>query len=249
MHSCICVCLDSSVKNSKDNTWNLEQIYEGPKLTGQEIKHDEKVLKNWLNYGVLRKEFDKILRDLKRKKFTGIEKIQAKLWKESEKNEHLLTHVSKVLTMIMSRRMENNIQISSGCRKNVITREAILALRTIIEKRIRKDNSNDVAWEMLKRVFIDYTERRLIFKLYQKGTAAIQFGKIEEETRLRKGVRQGCTLFPSIFNTYIQEAIDTMREIWMNGRKMYMLRFTDNIAVLAESKELQRMLYVRNSAQ
>jgi len=58
-----------------------------PKLTGQEIKHDEKLLKNWLNYGVLRKEFDKVLRDLKRKKSKGIEKIQAKLWKESEKNE------------------------------------------------------------------------------------------------------------------------------------------------------------------
>ncbi|KAF0761830.1 Reverse transcriptase domain-containing protein [Aphis craccivora] len=28
----------------------------------------------------------------------------------------------------------------------------------------------------------------------------------------------------------------------MNGRKIYMLRFPDNVAVLADSEELQRML-------
>jgi len=71
----------------EDNIWKeyLEQLYEGPELTGQEMKHDERVLENWLNYGVLREEFDKALRDLKRKKYTGINKIQAKLRKESDK--------------------------------------------------------------------------------------------------------------------------------------------------------------------
>ncbi|KAF0761829.1 craniofacial development protein 2-like [Aphis craccivora] len=103
-----------------DNIWKeyLEQLYEGPELTGQEMKHDERVLENWLNYGVLREEFDKALRDLKRKKYTGINKIQAKLRKESDKKIE---------------------------QKKVISREVILALRTIIEKRIRKDKPKDVA--------------------------------------------------------------------------------------------------------
>lgn len=50
----------------------------------------------------------------------------------------------------MSRRMKNNIKAILSkyqfkFKKNVITREAILALRTIIEKRIRNDKPNDVA--------------------------------------------------------------------------------------------------------
>jgi len=57
----------------------------------------------------------------------------------------LLIHESKILTIIMSRRMENKIKVimpidQFGYRKNISTREAILALRIIIEKRIRKIN-------------------------------------------------------------------------------------------------------------
>jgi hypothetical protein len=40
--------------------------------------------------------------------------------------------------------------------------------------------------------------------MYQKEIAVLRFGEIEEEACIRKGVRQGCTLSPSIFNAYIQ---------------------------------------------
>lgn len=59
-----------------------EQLYEGPEPTEQEIEHEE-VLDNGLNYGELREEFDKALRDLKKKKAIGIDEIQADFWKES----------------------------------------------------------------------------------------------------------------------------------------------------------------------
>lgn len=60
--------------------------------------------------------------------------------------------------------------------------------------------------------------------------------EIEEDSSIRKGVRQGCTtLSPSIFNTYIQEAIDIARAktrlgIMLNSWKIDMLRFADDIA-------------------
>jgi len=79
-----------------------------------------------------------------------------------------------------------------GFRKNVGIREAILALRIIIDKRIRKDKPTYIAivdiekafdnvnwaimFKILKRAGIEYTERRLLFKLYQKETAVIIFG-------------------------------------------------------------------------
>jgi len=63
----------------------LEQQYEGPELIGQEIEHEE-VMDNSSNYSVLREEFDKALRDLKKKKAVGIDKIQAEHWKEYDEN-------------------------------------------------------------------------------------------------------------------------------------------------------------------
>lgn len=80
--------------------------------------------------------------------------------------------------------------------------EAILALRTIIEKSIRKekpkyiafvdmekafDNVNwSVMFKMLKRADIEHIERRLLFKLYQKETAVMRFGKIEKEAFIKR---------------------------------------------------------------
>ncbi|XP_025417940.1 uncharacterized protein LOC112688792 [Sipha flava] len=102
-------------------------------------------------------------------------------------------------------------------------------------------------FKILKRASIEYTERRLLFKLYQKETAVIRFGETEEEARIRKGVMQGCNLSPSIFNAYIQEAINIREKIQLgikiNDRKIDMLRFADDIAVIAKNEEeLQRML-------
>lgn len=60
------------------------------------------------------------------------------------------------------------------------------------------DNVNwSEMFKMLKREDTEYTERRLLFKLYQKETIVIRFGEIEEKACIRKGARQGCTLLPS----------------------------------------------------
>jgi hypothetical protein len=62
---------------------------------------------------------------------------------------------------------------------------------------------------------------------------------IQKDSKIKKGVRQGCTSL-LIFNAYIQEAIDTIREriqleIKVNGYKIDMLRFADGIAIIAEN--------------
>ncbi|KAF0772941.1 craniofacial development protein 2-like [Aphis craccivora] len=66
----------------KGDIWEnyLEQLYEGPELTGEKIENEE-VMDNSSNYSVLREEFNKALRDLKKKKAAGIDEIQAELWK------------------------------------------------------------------------------------------------------------------------------------------------------------------------
>ena len=69
-----------------------------------------------------------------------------------------------------------------------------------------------------------------------------------KEAKIEKGVRQGCNLSPSLFNVYIEHAMKECKEkcipgIKVNGKRIQMLRFADDIAILAGSKVcLQRAL-------
>lgn len=56
---------------------------------------------------------------------------------------------------------------------------------------------------------------------------------------IQKQSRRG-SLSPLIFNSYIQEAINTIRdrtqlEIKINGYRIHMLRYADDIAILVEN--------------
>jgi hypothetical protein len=57
-----------------------------------------------------------------------------------------------------------------------------------------------------------YKGRRIIKSLYEQEIVVIRCGNSQEEAKIRKGVRQGCTLSPSIFNLYVIEAINKVRE-------------------------------------
>jgi len=76
---------------------------------------------------------------------------------------------------------------------------------------------------MLKRASIEY----------RKGDYSINYTRSKH---LLYNLAQGCTLSPSIFNSYFQESIDILREKVNLSIKM-------NIAVIAENEEeLQWML-------
>jgi hypothetical protein len=181
----------------------------------------------------------------------------------------LLSHASKILTKIIFQRIESKIEQSLtedqfGFRKNRGTREAILALRIIIQKRIRKNKQTFIAfvdiekafdnvnWKLMfnimTRVGIKHADRKLLYKLYKDELAVIKIQNNVEEAKINKGVRQGCTLSPIIFNAYIQEAIEKIKEntnlgIIVNGHKISMLSFADDIALIAETEEdLQQLI-------
>jgi len=70
----------------------------------------------------------------------------------------MFSHALKILTKIMFRRMEKKIEDTLledqfGFTKNRGTREAILALRLIIEKRIRKDKSTFITFVDIEKTF------------------------------------------------------------------------------------------------
>lgn len=64
-----------------------------------------------------------------------------------------------------------------------------------------------VKWRMifnnLERAGITYKDRRIIKSLYEQEIGVIRCGNYQEETKIMKGVRQECTLSPSLFNLYL----------------------------------------------
>jgi len=68
----------------------------------------------------------------------------------------------------------------------------------------------------------------------------------KEEAIIRQGVRQGCPLSPYLFNTFIETAITEKKEetpgMRINGKQIYSIRFTDDIALVANTEELNEML-------
>uniref|UniRef100_A0A8D8Z0H2 Craniofacial development protein 2 n=1 Tax=Cacopsylla melanoneura TaxID=428564 RepID=A0A8D8Z0H2_9HEMI len=186
----------------------------------------------------------------------------------------LTSHASKILTRIILKRIETNIdnyltEDQFGFRRGMGTREAILTLRQIIEKRNRKgkttflsfvdlekafDNVNwDIMFGLLKKVGISYKDRRIIHSLYKNEVGVVRIGEIQEEANIKKGVRQGCSLSPYLFNLYVQEAINKIREetevgVKIHGERIDMLRFADDIAITTETEEdLQLILQTMNN--
>ena len=107
----------------------------------------------------------------------------------------------------------------SGFRRNVGTREAMLTLRLILEDRLRKGKPtflafvdlekafDNVDWnklfQALKQAGVKYRERKAIYNLYKNQTAVVRVEGHERDAVVGKGVRQGCSLSPLLFNLYI----------------------------------------------
>lgn len=97
-------------------------------------------------------------------------------------------------------------------------------------------------FNMLARMGINTQIENFCMNYTKMQVSVVKIQDKVKGAKINKGVRQGCTLSPIIFNVDIQEAIDKIKEdtnlgININGQKISMLRFTDDIALFAENKE------------
>jgi len=77
----------------------------------------------------------------------------------------------------------------------------------------------------LNKVGVTYKDRGIIKSLYEQEIGVVRCGNSKVEAQIRKGVRQGCSLSLSLFNLYVQEAINKIREeievgIKINGERI-----------------------------
>ncbi len=178
----------------------------------------------------------------------------------------LLCHASKVLLEVIRSRLAYYImpQIAEeqfGFVSGKGTTDAILTLRNIIEKTVKRQDQD--LWLM----FIDYSKafdtvnhsalwnslsdfgvpRHLVWlmaRLYTKATGVIRvMDSHTDQFQFEKGVRQGCIVSPLLFNAcgedimrQVQETLDDRSGCIIGGRAIWNIRYADDSTLLARKK-------------
>ena len=104
-------------------------------------------------------------------------------------------------------------------------------------------------WKILKEMGIPDHLTCLLRNLYASQEATVRTGHgTTDWFQIGKGVRQGCILSPCLFNLYAQYIMrnagleEAQAGIEIAGRNINNLRYADDTTLMAESKELKRLL-------
>jgi len=180
----------------------------------------------------------------------------------------LLPQVYKLLTRIITSRLENKLEHFMNCeqagfRKNFSTSDHILTLKTLIEK-VTEYNLplylafidyekafDSVEWWAVQRTLqkcrVDYRYAELIQTIYENTTTIIQLHDKTEPIPIRCGVRQGDPMSPKLFIAVMQDLFSNLdwddKGVKINGKRLNNLKYADDVVLIANSfEELQTML-------
>ena len=181
----------------------------------------------------------------------------------------LISHASKILLRILTKRIEakavnfigkNQFGFRMGCG----TREAIGVMRMLCERSLELDNEvyicfvdfekafDRVNWvkmmEVLRKIGVDWRDRRLISNLYMEQTATVRIANdFSEPSAVGRGVRQGCCISPLLFTVYAEmmmiEAMEEIEGVKVGGKLLKDVRFADDQGMVASSEAgLQKLM-------
>ena len=182
----------------------------------------------------------------------------------------LISHASRAMLKILQARLQQYMNcelpdVQAGFRKGRGTRDQIPNIRWIIEK-AREFQKNiyfcfiDYAkafdcvdhnklWKILKEMGIPGHLICLLRNLYAGQEETVRTGHgTTDWFQIEKGVCQDYTLSPYLFNLYAEYIIrntgqeEAQAAIKIAGRDINNLRYTDDTILMAESKELERLL-------
>ena len=105
---------------------------------------------------------------------------------------------------------------------------------------------HDELFKILEGLDIDGKDLGIIRNLYWNQNAAVRIeGEFSEYKQIKSGVRQGCVLSPDLFNIYSETIIRTLGDspgIKINGETINNIRYADDTALIADSKENLQLL-------
>ncbi|XP_055907639.1 uncharacterized protein LOC129942637 [Eupeodes corollae] len=174
----------------------------------------------------------------------------------------------KIFTLILQKRFNEWIdsdkllqEYQAGFRSGYSTIDHIFTLRCMAETFLRKKKKLYAFFVDFRAAFDMIDRKALFYKLYSKGMSC-KFGRViqnlyddttskvwngealSEEFKTQSGVRQGCTLSPSMFALFIDDLVDILPcGVEYVGMIIKLLMFADDIVLLAASSEsLQLMI-------
>ena len=208
--------------------------------------------------------------DWKRSVFIPIpKKGNAKEW-SNYWTTALISHTSKLMRKIIQLRLQqyglSNVQASF--RKGRETRDQIANICWIIKKPREFQNNNyfcfidfvkvfdcmdhNKLWKILKEMGIPDQLTCLLRNLYAGQEATVRTGHgTADWFQIGKGLCQGCTLSPCLFNLYAEYIMrnagleEAQARIKTAGRNIKNLRYADDTTLMAESEEELKSLLMK----
>ena len=184
----------------------------------------------------------------------------------------LMSIVGKVFARVLNERVkvltgDKVMDEQGGFRSGRGCTDQIFAVKQIVEKSIEKDKKVYMAFVDLEKVYDNVSREKLwkvldeygvkgkllraIQALHEDGKARVKVGGLESELfGVHRGVRQGCTLSPWLFNVFMDRVTREARrhlrsEVKLSTGDVGVLLFADDMVVMAESVEgLQSNLQV-----
>ena len=100
---------------------------------------------------------------------------------------------------------------------------------------------HEILIDILKNLMLDGKDLRIIKNLYWNQRAAVRVaGDKSNWQDIRRGVRQGCVLSPDLFNIYSEIILNELQGVAgvnVGGRNINNLRYADDTALIADSRE------------
>ncbi|TKR68651.1 hypothetical protein L596_030900 [Steinernema carpocapsae] len=180
----------------------------------------------------------------------------------------LLPTIYKVLSRVISARIDRTLDEAqpieqAGFRKNCSTAEHLQAVNQLLEKareyrvpifmvfidfeKAFDSVESNAIWNAAQRQGVHPKLLKLLRNIYSQATSKIQVGRAQVQIEIQRGVRQGDTISPKLFNAALEETFKELR--WedrglnINGRRISNLRFADDIVLIADTEEeLQLMV-------
>ena len=178
----------------------------------------------------------------------------------------LTSHTMKILLKVIANRIKlvlnKNINpLQYGFMPNRGTIEAVTALKTICSNKIDLGQALFVAFVDFEKAFDTLYYRKLLEILENKGIGskclriirnlyATQTAHTRQDPSttiwITRGVRQGCTLSPTLYNIYSEEAFKSFgknKGTKLGGQTINRIMYADDTAILSDSKqELEELI-------